>query len=49
MKLSMKSVEFTEQADKLDTSGDWTSKDLEKYTDLTMRYSKAMSKMTGGF
>lgn len=45
MNLSMKSVEFTQQADKLDTSGDWTSKDLKKYTDLTMRYSKAMSKM----
>lgn len=30
-------------------AGDWTYKDLEKYTDLTMRYSKAMSKMTGGF
>ncbi|MGN0738768.1 MAG: hypothetical protein ACI4LX_01190 [Treponema sp.] len=47
MKLQVKSVEFAEKAGKLDTSSDWTSKDLEKYTSLTMRYSKAMSKMSG--
>ena len=49
MKLQVKSIEFVEEVEKLDTSSDWTSKDLQKYTDLTSRYSAAMSKMAGGF
>ena len=49
MKLQMKSLEFAEKVEKLETSSDWTAKDLEKYTDLTLRYTKAMSKMSGGF
>lgn len=49
MKLQMQAIKFAEEVEKLDTSSDWTSKDLQKYTDLTLRYSSAMSKMTGGF
>jgi len=49
MKLQMKSLEFAEKVEKLETSSDWTAKDLEKYTDLTLRYTKAMSKMSGSF
>ena len=47
MKLQMKSLEFAEKVEKLETSSDWTA--MEKYTDLTLRYTKAISKMSGGF
>ncbi|MCI5522955.1 MAG: hypothetical protein SO116_08140 [Treponema sp.] len=43
MQLQTKSVEFADKVGKLNTSGDWTAKDLQKYTELTTRYTKAMS------
>lgn len=47
-KLSIDAVKFSEEVEKLDVGDGWTSSDLEKYTDLTNRYTKAISKMYGG-
>lgn len=47
-KLSIDAVRFSEEVEKLDVGSDWTADDLEKYTDLTNRYTKAISKMYGG-
>lgn len=48
MNLSAKAAEFAEEVDKLDTSSEWTAADLKKYNDLTVRYTNALSKMSGG-
>lgn len=43
MKLEVKAIELTEQAEKIQEYEEWTIADLQKYTDLTLRYTKAMT------
>lgn len=47
-KLSIEAVKFSEKVEKLDVGNGWTAEDLEKYTDLSYRYSAAISKMYSG-
>lgn len=46
--LSIEAVKFSEEVEDLDVGEGWTSEDLKKYTELTNRYSAAISKMYGG-
>lgn len=43
MKLDVKAIELAEQAEKIQEYEDWTLGDLKKYTDLSLRYSTAMT------
>lgn len=47
MTLTVKAADFAEKSEKLNTSSSWTASDLKKYNELTLRYTNAMSKMSG--